>query len=92
MCLTVEPCKHYSSDLASTDNWYRDKSCDAQGFDDFALSVSTLVGLLNTLEGSSRVELMCGSLFIDCSSSYHPLIKIVLLGTVYVQRYSPEWD
>lgn len=33
----------------------------AQGFEDFGLSVSTLVGLLNTLEGFSRTELMCGS-------------------------------
>ncbi len=37
------------------------KPGDAQGFEDFALSVSSLVGLLNTLEGSSRIELMCGS-------------------------------
>jgi len=37
------------------------KPGDAQGFEDFALSVSTLVGLLNTLEGSSKTELMCGS-------------------------------
>lgn len=37
------------------------KPGDAQGFEDFALSVSSLVGLLNTLEGSSKTELMCGS-------------------------------
>jgi len=37
------------------------RSGDAQGFEDFALSVNTLVGLLNTLEGSSKTELMCGS-------------------------------
>nr|XP_055047830.1 uncharacterized protein LOC129433271 [Misgurnus anguillicaudatus] len=37
------------------------KPGDAQAFEDFALSVSTLVGLLNTLEGSSKTELMCGS-------------------------------
>ncbi len=37
------------------------KPGDAQGFEDFALSVDSLVGLLNTLKGSSRTELMCGS-------------------------------
>ncbi|KAK7933404.1 hypothetical protein WMY93_004300 [Mugilogobius chulae] len=34
---------------------------DAQGFEDFALSVSSLVGLLNTLEGAAKSELECGS-------------------------------
>ncbi|KAL0156947.1 hypothetical protein M9458_048193, partial [Cirrhinus mrigala] len=37
------------------------KPGDVQGFEDFALAVSSLVGLLNTLEGPSRTELMCGS-------------------------------
>ncbi|GAA6078800.1 uncharacterized protein LOC114462525 [Tachysurus ichikawai] len=37
------------------------KPGDSQAFEDFALSVSTLVGLLSTLEGPSKTELMCGS-------------------------------
>ncbi|KAL0147788.1 hypothetical protein M9458_056904 [Cirrhinus mrigala] len=34
---------------------------DAQGFEDFAAAVNTLVGMLNTMEGPSRYELQCGS-------------------------------
>ncbi|KAL0199202.1 hypothetical protein M9458_007742, partial [Cirrhinus mrigala] len=34
---------------------------DAQGFEDFAAAVYTLVGMLNTMEGPSRYELQCGS-------------------------------
>ncbi len=34
---------------------------NAQGFEDFAAAVNTLVGMLNTMEGPSRYELQCGS-------------------------------
>ncbi|CAL9684636.1 unnamed protein product [Knipowitschia caucasica] len=34
---------------------------DAQGFEDFALSVSSLVGLLTSLDGAAKSELECGS-------------------------------
>ncbi|XP_067219120.1 uncharacterized protein [Chanodichthys erythropterus] len=34
---------------------------DAQGFEDFAAAVNTLVGMLNTMDGPSRYELQCGS-------------------------------
>ncbi|XP_043969674.1 uncharacterized protein LOC122829297 [Gambusia affinis] len=34
---------------------------DAQAFEDFSYAVSTLVGLLSTIDGSSRAELRCGS-------------------------------
>lgn len=37
------------------------KAGDAQGFEDFALSVSSLVGLLNSMEGAAKSELECGS-------------------------------
>ncbi|KAL1282348.1 hypothetical protein QQF64_001151 [Cirrhinus molitorella] len=34
---------------------------DAQGFEDFAAAVNTLVGMLNNMDGPSRYELHCGS-------------------------------
>ncbi|XP_028296698.1 uncharacterized protein LOC114458488 [Gouania willdenowi] len=34
---------------------------DAQGFEDFALAVSSLVGLLDSLKGAAKSELECGS-------------------------------
>lgn len=37
------------------------KPGDAQAFEDFSSAVSTLVGLLSTMDGSSRAELSCGS-------------------------------
>lgn len=37
------------------------KPGDAQAFEDFSSAVSTLVGLLSTIDGSSRAELRCGS-------------------------------
>ncbi|XP_073718868.1 uncharacterized protein [Misgurnus anguillicaudatus] len=37
------------------------KPGDAQAFEDFSAAVSTLVGLLGTMDGPSRAELRCGS-------------------------------
>ncbi|KAL6476782.1 hypothetical protein MHYP_G00152810 [Metynnis hypsauchen] len=37
------------------------KPGDAQALEDFSSAVSTLVGLLSTIDGSSRAELRCGS-------------------------------